>query len=159
MDFTFFDIAIVLLLLFFGIRGLMRGFCKEFFGILGFVVGLWFAYTYYLQLSPYLTFITQDAWRNIIAYVTIFIAINLISAFFAHLLRSILSLALLPWLDSLAGTIFGLIKGFLLASLLTFIAQSFFYEWVQHAKTLPYMTMAIEYIRNILPPDMLNLQL
>ncbi len=159
MDFTYFDIAIVLLLLFFGIRGLISGFCKEFFGILGFVAGLWFAYMYYLQLSPYLTFIPQDTWRNIIAYACIFITINLISAFLAHLLRSILSLALLPWLDRLAGIALGLIKGFLLASLLTFIAQNYFYEWVQHARTLPYMTMAIEYIRNILPPDMLNLQL
>ncbi len=159
MEFTFFDIAIVLILIIFAIRGFVTGFCKGFFGIVGFIGGLWIAYIYYQDLSPYFGFIHSEAWRNIGAYVCIFLFINIITSCLAHVLKGLLGLMLLPWLDMLVGLLLGLLKGFLLASLLAFVAQNFFYDSIQGSMTLPHLNMAMEYIRNMLPPDIVNLQL
>ncbi len=155
MEFSFFDIFIAIIFVYFSVSGLMRGFCKEFFGLVGLIGGLWLAYTYHPVISSYLTLIDGEAWRTMGAYILIFLGANIAAGLAAVLLQSILTLAMLPWADKLAGCILGIAKATFLCSVVILIVERFFghADFLDNSFLLPYLTNFIESIRAYIPHD------
>ena len=161
MPFNFFDILIVLIFAYFSVSGFIRGFCKEIFGIIGFIAGIWLAYTYHPMVSPYLTIIEHEVWRTLASYAIIFIATNIIASACSFLLRSILTLAMLPWADRLAGCILGFAKAVLLSSLIIIILQSVlgYTNFLEKSFLLPYLTNFVENIRTYIPQEIFTINI
>ncbi len=159
MAFSFFDGIIIIIFTYFSISGLMRGFCKEVFSLVGLIGGIWLAYTYHPLVSPHLTLIDGEIWRTIAAYFLIFLGTNIAAGLCAVILQSILTLAMLPWADKLAGIILGLVKGILLCSIITLIVQRFFgnADFLQNSFLLPYLTNFIESIRAYIPQEFFSI--
>ncbi len=155
MEFSFFDIFIAIIFAYFSISGLFRGFCKEFFSLAGLIGGLWLAYTYHAELSVHLTLIDGEAWRTIAAYGLIFIGANIVAGLCAVVLQSILTLAMLPWADKLAGCLLGIAKATFICSVVILITERFFghAEFLQNSLLLPYLNNFIESIRAHIPHD------
>ncbi len=159
MTLSFFDIFVVTIFAYFCISGLIRGFCKEAFSLIGLIGGLWLAYTYYPLLSQHLSFINGETWRTITAYLIIFLGFNFITSFLAFVMQGFLNLAMLPWADKLAGFVLGFGKAVLLCSIVVLITQRFFgnADFLKNSFFLPYLTNFVESVRAYIPSDFFNI--
>ncbi len=155
MDVNYLDIGIVLIIAFFAIRGLLRGFIKEILSLAGIVGSIWLAYNYYALVVPYLDFLQNPMWRNVVAYVVIFVFGILFVGIIIQLLKNIFSFSFLPWADKFLGFCFGLCKGLLLCAITVAISIGFFDDtsMVQDSLAMPYLNMLIEYVRSHVPAD------
>ena len=153
-----FDVIIILTLVAFSIRGFLKGFVAEVAGIASLLGGFWVAHHFHPLLSPRLTFISEPAWRQLAAYVLIFVATLILVAVLARILQKVLSFSFVTWVDRLAGGILGLAKGLLLCSVVLLVLQKLMgnMAFLQNSRALPYFTSLIEQIRAWLPPDVLS---
>ncbi|MBO4368668.1 MAG: CvpA family protein [Desulfovibrio sp.] len=153
-----FDLIIILLLVFFSLRGLSNGFIAEVAGIIAIVGGFSCANAFQSKLAASLGFITNPSVRSITAYVLIFIAVMLLVSLIARILRKILEISFAKWIDNLAGLLLGLAKGLLLCSLCLIVIQALFANapFIQNSHTIPYLTAFIERLREWMPADLMS---
>ncbi|RMG67553.1 MAG: CvpA family protein [Calditrichaeota bacterium] len=121
------DLLILLFLAYFAIRGLLNGFFKEIFRIIGFLGGILLAFT----ATPTLSTILQGFLRNvpaivvsIAAFLMLFALVITVSKILASLLSELLKKIHLGWLNRLMGLLLGMGRGALILGLI-FIALSF----------------------------------
>lgn len=150
-----FDLVIILLHTICTVRGYIHGFVHEVAGLVAIVGGFGAAHQYHALLAPQLTFIAEPAWRNIAAYVAIFLLVILVVALVARLLQRFLTFAFVAWADKLAGGILGFVKALLVCSLILLVLQKFFgdADFMQQSRTLPYLKALMTLLRDCLPPD------
>ncbi|MBF0203315.1 MAG: CvpA family protein [Desulfamplus sp.] len=145
-----FDIFIVVVVSFGLIRGFFRGFIKEVASIVGVIAGFYGAYTYYKLLVNYKLFtdyLSQwiskwEIYGNIICFCLIFFAIVILTAMIANLIRLLLKIVFLGWVDKLFGIIFGACKGFLVASVVFLTLTAFMQgqpEFITKSTLAPYV--------------------
>ncbi len=129
-----FDILVVVIVAFCLIRGAFRGLIGEVSGIIGVVAAFYGAYTYYPLITVYAEkWIGNSGVRNILAFFLIFCAILIVVGLASLLIRKILNLVFLGWVDRTFGLIFGAAKGVLIVSVIFIMFTSFFPE---HSKML-----------------------
>jgi membrane protein required for colicin V production len=118
------DLFFVIILLYFFIRGLFRGFILELTTVIGLICGYIFAISYLsiaaAFFAKYLPSLPISV-LNIMSFVAIFVATNLFLRFIASIITKTLSFAMLGWMNKLLGGIFGLFKGVLIISILILI--------------------------------------
>lgn len=120
------DILIIVILCFCMIRGIFRGLVNELFAIIGVLAGFYSAYTYYPKIAKFLSpWILNQVYLDILSFFLIFCIVFLIVNFFGLLIRYILKVAFLGWGDRICGSIFGLLKGILIVSVLLVVLTSF----------------------------------
>ncbi len=123
---NFFDIAILLVLAAFLIKGLVRGVVQEFFSFFGLVAGTILAF----RFSPPLTDLLQKTLHlpggvsAPVAFFALFITTILLFSLFGFLLSRFVKLLFLGGLNRVAGGLFGLAQGILLLAILLFAADS-----------------------------------
>ena len=125
---NFIDIIILVTLLFFALKGVVRGLVNETASLAALILGGWIAYHYYPALSVPL--------RNILhipAHVAAFLAFMLLlmlTGFIAHILGNIITAALrvvmLGSLNRIGGLLIGAAEGILLLSMFFCIATANF---------------------------------
>ncbi|MBQ7618391.1 MAG: CvpA family protein, partial [Desulfovibrio sp.] len=153
-----FDLIIILLLVFFSLRGLKNGFIGEIAGIVALVGGFVAANTLHPKVSPYLESLSDPTVRTILTYVIIFIAVMLLVSVLARLLRKLLELSFAKWIDNLAGFLLGLAKGIFLCSLIIMVVQAVFGNapFLQDSHTIPYLNTLIEKVKEWMPADLIS---
>lgn len=107
----------------FALQGFRKGLLREVAGLLGVVVAFILSVrllsdvsaliSYYLGISPQLAVVVSG-------FVIFFVVLGLF-IFLARLLRKILDWALLGWVDRVGGSLFGLLKGTLIVSILALL--------------------------------------
>ncbi len=119
------DLIFLLILLFTTVHGLFKGLIKEVASILGLILGILVAQQYYQLVSAklsHLSVLQPYAW--ILAYLIIFTAVLLLVIILGKLLRTLLKIGMLGWLDKLAGGMFGFLKGVLISSIYRFQSRT-----------------------------------
>jgi membrane protein required for colicin V production len=118
------DLFFIIVLTFFFIRGVFRGFILELTTVVGLVVGYLFAISYIsivtAFLADYLPSVPVSV-LNIMSFMAIFVATNLFLRFIAGLITKTLRFAMLGWLNKLLGGIFGVCKSVLILSIIVLI--------------------------------------
>jgi membrane protein required for colicin V production len=143
-----FDILIAVIIGFCLIRGIFRGLVKELSSIVGVMAGYFAAYSYYLYAAKLMTkYLSLSAYSQIISFLFIFGAVFIIISIFGVIIKYLLNISFLGWVDRICGAGFGLIKGFLIACILfiaftaflptdsTLIKKSFLAPHLRHAPT------------------------
>ena len=121
-----FDIAIIIIVSFCLIRGLFKGLIGELSGIIGVVAGFYGAYTYYPLIIPYIQkWIQSPGIRNLVSFSLLFCAILIVISLLSVLIRKILDLVFLGWVDRTFGLVFGAAKGVLIVSVLFIMITAF----------------------------------
>ncbi|GAB1410284.1 hypothetical protein MASR1M90_14380 [Desulfovibrionales bacterium] len=152
------DIVLVCLVGFLTIRGFFRGLVREIAAILGLILGYILANAYYtemaLALAPH---ISNPALANLAGYLAVFLGTVAIIFLLSNVVRTILKLVLLGWLDKLGGGALGFFKGALLCSIVVMALTAFLparSEILTTSQAVPYVNMFNNFLSSTLPKDM-----
>ncbi len=120
------DIAILVLLGFFLIKGIIRGLLREVCSLLGLVLGGVFAFSFHMPLAQRL----QDAF-NVPAqlsvwgsFLAIFLLVVIIFAVLGFVLHRFVKLIFLGGFNRLSGALFGLVQGVVLTAMIVLALNS-----------------------------------
>jgi membrane protein required for colicin V production len=153
-----FDIIVVIILAYCVIRGLFRGLIKELASIVGVIAGFYTAYAFYTQLSKILSaWITNASYLNILSFLIIFCLVLIIVNLFGMLIKHLMNIAYLGWIDRSGGFLFGAIKGILIVSVLFIILTTFLPKGapvLKNAVLSPHVSSVSEKLVNLVSEDM-----
>jgi len=121
-----FDIFIIIVLGYSIVRGLFRGLVKEVSSIIGVLGGFYAAYSYYPMLAKLLSgLIVNPSYLNILSFLIIFCGVLIIISILGVVVKYLLNVAFMGWVDRICGFGFGLIKGVLIITVLFIILTAF----------------------------------
>jgi membrane protein required for colicin V production len=151
---NYFDIALLLLLLLFLLRGVMNGFLAEFAGLLGLFGGLWYASYAYTDLVPYLAKVIKDSyWRDLAAYGLVFVSVLAAVALLARVISKAFSFIAPPLLDKGLGAALGLARGMVACSVSLVLLRHFLpdMQFFKNSHVTPWMEPFLDFARLHLP--------
>ncbi len=121
-----FDIIVIVVVSFCLIRGLFKGLVGEVSGIIAVIAGLYGAFTYYPMVAVYAEqWIASPGIRNLLAFFLLFSLIIFFIGLISILIRKLLKLVFLGWVDRMFGLVFGAAKGVLMMSVLFIMMTTF----------------------------------
>ena len=121
-----FDILIIVILGYCLVRGLFRGLVKEISSIIGVLGGFYAAYSYYTLVAKWLSrVISNISYLHILSFLIIFCFVLIIINILGIIIKYLLDIAFLGWVDRIFGVIFGFSKGVLIVSVLFIILTTF----------------------------------
>lgn len=141
------DCVLLVILLFFGMKGLIRGLVQEVAGLLGVAAGILLARTFGTSLAPILTqYGVSSSFSPLLSMALLFLAGVFLVGIIAHILHNLLESAFAGGIDRFLGLFAGLAKGLLFAGLIGYIA----------VRLVPEMTIVKQ--SQVLPPLMSFIQ-
>jgi len=153
-----FDILTIVILAYSVIRGIFRGLIKEMSSIVGVLAGYYAAYSYYADIAALLSrWITNTAYVNIVSFLILFSVVFLIVSAFGVILKYVLRIAFMGWLDHICGAAFGLAKAILIAAVLLIVLTTFLPQnapIVTHSVLAPHVTTVSEIMVKVVSKDM-----
>ncbi len=111
MDMSWLDIVILILIVIPILIGLKIGIIKAVLSLAGAIVGVILAGRYYVSFAESLAFISEPSLAKITAFAIILIGVMVIAAVLASLIKKVVSVVLLGWVNRLGGAIFGFVLG------------------------------------------------
>ncbi len=117
------DLLIVVVLLGFAIRGLMRGSLRELLSLVGLFLGLWTALLKFVPSGEWLQnrFPLTEPLPFHLAFLAIFLSVAGVAGLVGYLLQRAAKGLLMGWLDAVVGLGFGAIKGVMILTVLLFL--------------------------------------
>ena len=120
------DIALLVILGYFVLRGLFRGVVKEVVAVLGLFVAFWVASVYWplgeMHLKPIFDMPGQ---RGISSFIIIFAVVYFFTSIISIFVDKIVKLTISPVISGLLGAVVGVVKGVLVCGILMVGAQEF----------------------------------
>lgn len=141
---SIFDIATISLIFILGIKGIINGFVKEVFGLVGIIGGIYFASRYANEvgtlINDNLFVFSNKASLYLVGFIAVLIVFWIVCVFLGYLMAQLLSISGLSTIDKLAGFVVGSMKIFLVFSVFTVTLTNI--EFIK-AKLEPYMAKSI----------------
>ena len=153
-----FDILIIVVLGYSLVRGLFRGLVKEVSSVIGVLGGFYAAYTYYKVLAGLLTGLIHDtAYLNILSFLIIFCGVLIIVGVLGVIIKYLLNIAFLGWVDRFGGVVFGVLKGILIVSILFITLTAFLPKgsaFIKNSELAPHVSWISEKMANVISKEM-----
>jgi membrane protein required for colicin V production len=122
-DMTAFDYCVLAILGISVLLSLARGFVRELVSLAGWIVAFMVANSFAAQFAPMLpSFITGESLRMLLAFAALFLATLLVMGLVAMAASALTKTAGLGLADRFLGSLFGLIRGFLVVLLIVLAA-------------------------------------
>lgn len=153
-----FDIVIISIVGFFLIRGIFRGFIKEFFSIIGVFIGFFAALMFYRSAVQLLSgWIANQGYLGLLSFMVIFLFVYVSISVLGVIIKYLLKITILGWVDRIFGAVFGALKGglitaVLLLALITFLSSKT--ALIRDSRLSPYVFLASEKMALVLPKEM-----
>lgn len=153
-----FDILIITILAFGLIRGIFRGVVRELSSIIGVLGGFYAAYTYYPQVAGLISpWISNPVQLNILSYLAIFSVVVIVVGILAMVIKYLLNIAFLGWVDRICGALFGVLKGSLVCCVLFIVLTAFLPKgapFIKNSSLSPHVATVSEVMAKVLSNDM-----
>jgi membrane protein required for colicin V production len=153
-----FDILIIIILGYSLVRGLFRGLVKELSSIIGVLGGFYAAYTYYQVVAGLLSRLIHDiSYLNILSFLIIFCGVLIIVGVLGVIIKYVLNIAFLGWIDRIGGVIFGVLKGILIVSILFITLTAFLPKgtaFIKNSELAPHVSWISEKMANVISKEM-----
>ena len=121
-----FDVLIAVIIGFNLVRGIFRGLVKELSSLIGVMAGYYAAYSYYPFVAKWLSkYLSLTAYSQIISFLIVFGTIFMVISVLGVIIKYLLNISFLGWVDRICGAGFGLIKGLLIVSILFIVFTAF----------------------------------
>jgi membrane protein required for colicin V production len=152
------DIALTVVLLFFLLRGIFRGFIKEIIGVIGLAAGFYLASKYYPAMAEHIKpFVQNLAYRQAIGFQVIFLTAFFIISLIGVLIDKLIKLTISAFSNGVFGAVIGLTKGVVLCAVVLMATTAFIRPDAPLFKSSiawPYMEGLTGVIREMAPEDL-----
>lgn len=139
------------------LMGLWRGFVAEVLALVCWALAFWVAWTLGPALADHFSAaISVPSVRVLLGYALCFIAVLVIGAIVAFMMRKLIDGSGLSGSDRLLGMVFGLIRGVALVTLLVFLIGFTPFSrdpWWQESRLLPGFTGAADWLGERVPAE------
>ena len=139
-----FDLLIFMIIGFCLVRGFFKGLIREVSGIIGVIAAFYGGNLYYDRLLPHVRdWIETPGLQKLVCFVIVFMGILVVVHLAALVIRKLLQLVFLGWVDRLFGLVFGAAKGILIATVLFIIGTTFIpggSVYLSHSMASPYLS-------------------
>ena len=153
-----FDILMVTILSYGVIRGVFRGLVRELASIVGVLGGFYAAYTYYPHVAKLISpWVTNLAYRNILSYLVLFSVVVIIVGILAVVIKYLLNIAYLGWVDRVCGALFGGVKSILVICVFFIVLTAFLPKgspFIKNSVLSPHVATVSEVMAKVLSKDM-----
>ena len=123
---NFLDIILICILALFLLRGFFRGLVREILSLIAVVLAVALASNFDHLLQPHLAlYIDSEMTVGVLSYTLIFVGTLILVWAVAKLIRTVLEISLLGWVDRTAGGVFGLLEGVLIGLIGLMFLQTF----------------------------------
>jgi len=113
------DITILVIFVAGAIQGIVKGFVRQVFSLIGFILAIIIAFRYHDLLARYLhKWITHPVTLTVISFLIILVVVILLFKLIAVAARAAIEAVQVGWLDRIAGGVFGLLRSLLLVAIL-----------------------------------------
>lgn len=152
------DIIIIVIVGVSVIFGIIKGLIKSVFSLLAVILGMVLATLFYPTLANVISsnvsidYISEPPAVNIISYIIIFLGVTIPIAILGRFISKIIKRADLSGYDRLAGALFGLMRGAIVAAVLVFIFTIFLPNVTGKSVLSPYIVNGINTVTDNLPP-------
>ncbi len=156
------DLGLLIIMVFFLVKALMRGFVREFVGLAGAVAAIVAGATFYQRLGVLLERLSgvQAAWWPAVAFALILLVVFAVCLWIGSLLQRLILAGPLSGLDRLLGAGVGLVKGllicYLLINLLLLVNPFGTMTPLRQSMVAPYVVSAGNFIKNLIPDNVLG---
>jgi membrane protein required for colicin V production len=121
-----FDTIITIILGYCLIRGFFRGLIKEISSIIGVLGGFYAGHTYYMEISrPLGAWISNPAYAKILGFMLLFCGVFIFVSILGVIIKYLMNIAFLGWVDRICGVLFGIAKGVLITSVILMMLTAF----------------------------------
>ncbi|BCS86869.1 CvpA family protein [Pseudodesulfovibrio sediminis] len=123
---NFLDIILICIVTLFLVRGFFRGLVQEVLSLIAIVLATFLAANFDDLVAPHLQlYIDNMTTVSVLSYSLIFFGTLIIFWILAKVIRSMLEISLLGWVDRTAGGFFGLAEGVLICLMVLMFLQTF----------------------------------
>ncbi len=149
------DIALLVILGYFFLRGIFRGVVKEVVAVLGLFVAFWVASVYWPLGAEHLRAIFDlSGQRGITSFILIFMVVYFLISIISIFVDKIVKLTLSPLVSALLGALVGLLKGILVCGIIMSGAQMFLKpndKFFTDSQVWPYIKPVTEQAKSWMP--------
>jgi membrane protein required for colicin V production len=137
--------------------GISKGFSREVIALasvlLGLILGCWF---FPSAAHVYADFVKTPDIANLLGFITIFVGCILAGAVISFLAGKVLQLANLQWYDRFLGAAFGLLRGWLIGSILFMLLTAFPVKpgSIENSRFAPYLLVGARVISFVVPKEL-----
>jgi membrane protein required for colicin V production len=140
-----FDIIVAAIALLFVIFGMYRGFIEEAIRLIGIVAAFFTGLALYRNVAMHLTFLKlTGAVLSVVSFLLIFLATLLVIILLGLLVRKIIHLTVLGWVDRACGGVLGFLKVFFLVWIVVMSVASLPFgmssQWLARSKTYSFFS-------------------
>ena len=129
------DIIFAVLLVLGLVRGVMVGLVRQMASVAGLLAGGYAAYFYYPEISSLLAgWILKATYRDLVAFLLIFISVYFIVIMVSRLLQFLITISMAGWLDRLLGMVLGFLKAAIVCAVVLIAVDLFFPSQVVFVK-------------------------
>jgi membrane protein required for colicin V production len=142
MGLSILDWGIILIIVLSVLEAAAQGFFYELFALAGAVVGYLVAAWEYPRLAAwYMQYVNSQWAADIAGFLTIFIAIALLGGVVGRIVRWAVSGIGLRWFDRVLGSLFGVLRGGAVCSVIVMVLASFSptSEYLQQSRIAPFL--------------------
>ncbi|WP_027183667.1 CvpA family protein [Desulfovibrio inopinatus] len=158
------DIVVIVIWLFFAIRGFLRGLVSEAAMIVSLLAGFYGANSIYHLLIPYTSKALDSAgsgmttYTGVISYALAFLGILLVALIITAAISRVIHLSIFHMADSVLGALAGLIKGAILTSVLFILVTTLLPDnpLLTSSRLLSFQQPITQLIQQAIPQNMLD---
>jgi membrane protein required for colicin V production len=149
LDYLFVSIILVSI-----IFAMMKGLTREIISLIALIGGFILAAIYYkTPAGHFASYTRNDSIAHLLGFMIIFISCILIGAIISYLVNRFIKAASLKWIDRLLGGVFGLIRGWIICSImvLALIAFPVSEDLVARSALATYMMAGARIVATVIP--------
>jgi membrane protein required for colicin V production len=159
---SFFDLALIIIIIVFGLAGLWFGLVQSIGSLVGTVLGVYLAFRFYAPVAGWIMGITgwQGNITKLVVFIVAFILINRLVGLIFWLINKVLGIfTKLPFINSanrLLGLVFGIIEGALVLGIALFYISRFplgdkFMAALNASTIAPFLDSLISVLKPFIP--------
>jgi membrane protein required for colicin V production len=152
------DILIIVIMGYCLVMGLFRGIIRELTSIVGVIAGFYAAYNYYPHVAKHaVRWMSNTSYINILSFLVIFFTVFILVGILGIIIKYLLKIVTVSWLDRGFGGAFGFFKGILIVSVILMVLTAFLQKGtpvIKNSVLSPYIIFISEKMAEAVPQNM-----